>query len=383
MERIKDINFQRIAWCCAQAGIGPSELAAKLHINAESWRKLQSGESGLTFAQLKRVAEFFGRTVFFFLEPDAPDGKKILSAQFRTIRAKNEDLSPSLARLIELAEKQRLAYISVRDDLGYEPTPFAPPVRAKGDTLDKYALSVRKWLTWDTMSTYDERRLAIESRGALVFQPHGYKGAWQIETDSDVIGLSLYYAEHPILLVRKQRDDSRMSFTLAHELAHIVLHKDSVADFESELHSQLQREVEANEFAAELLLPKHLVLGFDADHPPQNPEQFSDWLQPLTKQHGVSAAMALLRLTRLNVVSGDLYKRYQKFYEIRNAQPAKRGNRKWRHREPKHLFGQGFVSTIFDALAEKKVSLVKASNYLDGLKIHDIKKLQEHISAHA
>ena len=48
----------------------------------------------------------------------------------------------------------------------------------------------------------------------------------------------------------------------------------------------------------------------------------------------------------------------------------------YRHREPKHIFGSPFVSTILDALSANHITLNKASSYLDNLKINDLHKLE-------
>ena len=50
----------------------------------------------------------------------------------------------------------------------------------------------------------------------------------------------------------------------------------------------------------------------------------------------------------------------------------------YRHREPKHIFGDRFVSTVLDALNSRHITLSKASSYLDSLKINDLHELERH-----
>ena len=54
------------------------------------------------------------------------------------------------------------------------------------------------------------------------------------------------------------------------------------------------------------------------------------------------------------------------------------GSRQYRNREPKHIFGDGYVRTVLDALNSRRISLAKASSYLDNLTIRDLHQLERH-----
>lgn len=64
MERI-DFNQGRIAWCCEDSGITLSDLALETGVSEAALDKAVSGERGLTFNQLKKIADYFGRGVLF------------------------------------------------------------------------------------------------------------------------------------------------------------------------------------------------------------------------------------------------------------------------------------------------------------------------------
>ena len=57
------------------------------------------------------------------------------------------------------------------------------------------------------------------------------------------------------------------------------------------------------------------------------------------------------------------------------------GSRKYRYREPKHIFGDPFVRTVLDAVNARHVTLAKASSYLDGLKIKDLHQLEHYYAS--
>src|SRR5688572_28361551 len=105
MERIQSINFHRISWCCQQLGITPSQLAAEVGIAGSTMEKALGGEGALTFGQLKKIADYFGRGVLFFLEQEAVEEQEVYTPQFRTLANQKANISPKVRLLIQRAEK--------------------------------------------------------------------------------------------------------------------------------------------------------------------------------------------------------------------------------------------------------------------------------------
>ena len=137
MERIQSINPDRIAWCCADLGITPGELAAETGIAAATMEHVMAGKDGMTFNQLRKIADHFGRGVLFFLEEGAVDEAQVHSPQFRTLANQKPELSAKLKALIERVEKQREVYLSLREELDDVDRPqFSPPVLPNDDLLE-------------------------------------------------------------------------------------------------------------------------------------------------------------------------------------------------------------------------------------------------------
>jgi hypothetical protein len=99
----------------------------------------------------------------------------------------------------------------------------------------------------------------------------------------------------------------RMRFTEAHELGHFFLHQHvqtvhresykTVIDAIAAGNSALAHvEIEANCFAAELLMPKH---AFTSDLVPSQIRGGMDWLKSLSQKYNVSSAAVELRIARL------------------------------------------------------------------------------------
>lgn len=88
--------------------------------------------------------------------------------------------------------------------------------------------------------------------------------------DGDLSGMAFMKDGHPVIGVNSLHHPNRQRFTVAHELGHIILHREEI---ENSIHldrGSLQRgalasmgtdriEIDANRFAAELLMPKSLL----------------------------------------------------------------------------------------------------------------------------
>lgn len=378
MERIQSINPDRIAWCCADLGITTGELAAEAGISAATMEDVMAGKDGMTFNQLRKVADHFGRGVLFFLDEEPVDETKVHSPQFRTLANQKPELSAKLKALIERVEKQREVYLTLREDLDDADRPrFSPPV-LPNDDLQEAASIARHWLGLNAQNDFDSYREALESRGVLVFRSNGYNGKWQIAKENPIIGFSLYDAACPVIVVKKQDWETRQLFTLMHELGHLLLHKISSIDDERDLQSHRGHEREANAFAGYLLVPDAFLASISDAERPSEVSQYDFWLERQRKAWGVSGEMILRRLLDAGRLSQNRYEAYRKWVAQSAVAQSTGGNREWRHREPRHIFGDTFVRTVLDSLYARHITLAKASGYLDNLKIKDLHQLERY-----
>lgn len=380
MDRIHAVNRQRIAWCCADQGMAPDALAGVLNMSASRWAAFWSGESGLTFNQLRTLAEHFGRGVLFFLEPGLAVAEQVHTPQFRTLAQQKPELSQRLRLLIERVERQRALFLSLREDADDALwSPFQAPQLPVGNVAAA-AKAARAWLGLsEHKNDFESYRKAVEAQGILVFLTNGYNGPWQIAKESPVAGFALYDERCPVIVVKKMATDAPQAFTLMHELAHVLLHKTSWIDDEADLRATQGREQEANLFAGLVLVPDHFLANIhDADQP-EDVAAFNEWLAPQRNAWGVSAEVILRRLLAVGRLSQATYQAYRAWSIVasQNTKEA-RGTRMYRHREPKHIFGDRFVHTVLNALSARRITLSKASGYLDGLKIADLHALERH-----
>lgn len=382
MERIHSINPERIAWCCAEQGTTPDELAHELGIAESSIEKVMTDGEGVTFNQLHKIADYFGRGVLFFLEKEPIDVAKYRSPQFRTVANQKPDLTPKIKSLIERIEKQRAIYLSICEDLDSDYTPEFIPPSLPNDNLKEAANITRQWLNLSNQNNFDDYRAAVESKGILVFRSNGYAGKWQIAKENPIIGFELFYSESPVIFVKKVKWETKQTFTLFHELAHLLLHKTSSIDEQQDIDSHRGKEKEANAFTGYLLVTDRLLETIKDSEKPTQASQFDEWLVRPRKTAGVSTQTILLRLLELGRLSRDEYRSYEEWWNEQNrsqSQESDGGQRK-RYREPVQIFGKPYVGAVLEALSNRQITLAKASSYLDNLKIEYLHQLERHFA---
>ena len=380
MDKIENINVQRILWCCDFKRVSIDDLSRALGIAKNTIDKLIDGSDSLTYNQLRKLANYFDRGVLFFLEETPPVDSQVLSAAFRTIANQKVDLDSSTKALVQRAEKQREIYAALVEDLDDPPPPFVPPDISEEPI--RASAQVRKWLGLSDRNDFKSFRAAIENKGILVFLTNGFQGKWQIPKKNPILGFSLYDPKLPLVVVKKAQQESRQSFTLMHELAHILIHRASVIDDESDFASYTGHERVANEFAAHVLLPDSLLSQIQLQEKPSNVEQFDDWLRIYRNRWGVSTEVMLLRLLSNHRVSQDEYDDYKYWMSSRQDVENTDGVRLYRHREPRNIFGDRYVRSVLEALDQERITINKASKFLDGLKLSDIRKLESYCATY-
>lgn len=381
MAAIKSVNIDRIMWCIRDRGITVGELAAELKINEEKLNAVLEGEAQLSLGQLKSLAKYFNRGMLFFVADGEVNETKLRTSGFRTLTNEYPHLDPHIKALMERVERQRQIFLNLREELGEDDIiVFRPPAVPK-DHPKVAANIIRNWLAPNGDRSFDSYRRALDSKGVLVFRSNGYIGDWRVPKESEVVGFSIYHKQFPVIFVRKQDAKQRELFTLAHELGHLVLHGAGSVDNEANLYAYRGKEKEVNTFAGNLLVPDEVLNRIRDREKPTSANQFETWLRHDAQQCGVSVEVVLRRLLDSNFVNRNEYQAYREWKGQQTRPEGGRGARSYRYREPVHVFGRPFVGTVLGALGSKQITIVKASRYLDNIKIADVHKLEREFNA--
>jgi len=136
--------------------------------------------------------------------------------------------------------------------------------------------------------------------------------------------------------------------------------------------------VKANAFAGHLLVPDAFLASIQDAERPDEVSQYDYWLERQRRAWGVSGEMILRRLLDAGRLPQSRYEAYRHWVAQSTVVQSESGSREWRHREPRHIFGDTFVRTVLDSLYARHITLAKASGYLDNLKIKDLHELERY-----
>lgn len=167
----------------------------------------------------------------------------------------------------------------------------------------------------------------LEAAGCLVFEEDF--GTYRVD------GLSQWVGDHPVLLINRAVPTDRKRLTLAHELGHLVLHNGLAVE---------DPEREANEFAAEFLMPAHVVR-------PELRAITVGKLQDLKQVWGTSMQSLFERAFTLGMATQAERTKFYKSMNARGWKVKEPGSDRLTHEHPQ------MIAAIAEALRKKGLSL--------------------------
>ncbi len=391
MEKIS-INPNRLNWCLEEANTSMDSFLSEINFAKSTIEKAMQKQAVLTIGQLEKIAKYFDKSLLFFIEHNDVVEEKIHSLQFRTISNQYPIHSKKLRKFIKNVENQRKVYLNLLNDLTTPASQQWQELELDVNNIKRSCSETREWLGLKENYKFDDLRNAVEDKGVMVIVSNGYNGSWQIDKKDSVRGLSLCYEILPIIAIKKQSEGAQ-AFTLMHELAHLLLHKESAIDDEESFYSYQGKEKQANEFASAVLMPDDFLATINLEELRLlEIQEYDNYLNKFKKEWCVSGDAILYRLLNENNLSQNSYNEYRNFkiQQIRNTEQEEERKkelgidppiipRSYRHREPIKMFGKNYVATVLNAKENKHITLFKASTYLDNLKIHTLHKLESEI----
>ncbi|MCX7090423.1 MAG: XRE family transcriptional regulator [Legionellales bacterium] len=182
-----------------------------------------------------------------------------------------------------------------------------------------------------------------------IFEEHGIK-VFEIDNQEypGFDGLSASINNMPIIVIGNRWPGDRQRFTLAHELAHLVLY--------GFMHPDLDEEKCCNRFAGAFLLPKEALISILGQH--------RNYIEPrelglLKQEFGISMLSILHRIEDAGIISNALYFKLRK--ELNEKGWAKSEPGPQYPKEITHIFEQ----MVFHALAEEYIGESKAAELMN------------------
>lgn len=234
-------------------------------------------------------------------------------------------------------------YIEIEEVMKLSHSPDIPVTRRKIRThedIEQAAAEVRRnWNLGD--APIQQLTELLEDKGFKILE---------VETSENFVGLSGYAEgmEIPIIAVFKEGDCVRKRFTLAHELAHLLL---DFSDCEKNNHEKL-----CHSFAGAFLLPEKVIREeFGGER-----KKMTEWeLKKLKGMYGISMQAIMARALALGLISEQTYRSFH-IYVSKNG---------WRREEPGKYSGiekaNRFKQLVLHAAAEQIISYSKGAELLN------------------
>lgn len=294
-----------VRWAVDEDGRTLAELADALNVNVDTLDGWASGDTTPSRGDVSKLATVLKRPRALFFLPRAP-ASATLPANFRHPPGDDRAVSATARRKVREARRVQHAVAWALRESG----PVAVPEARLSDSPDRVAAKARAWLgvtDSDQASWVDDRaalrawRTALDARGILVF-------ILEIGRD-DVRGFSAWDDHAPLIVANLSGvNPAARSFTLAHELGHLLTRLDA-ACVEPGDNGTLSTDVErwCERFGSALLMPSTQVQKFIAQAEVERGRANLDDVRAMMRRFRVSARAAALRLIDTRFATHALY----------------------------------------------------------------------------
>ena len=365
-----------ITWARKRAGYS-LENAQKEFKKIAEW---EDGPLYPTYPQLEKLADKFKVPVAVFFFPEPPDLPPI-SQTFRTLGTGHFELIPSKIRLPlrkarafqmsleELNGGRNPAERLITRDLIFEPDVLIDDIA--NSVRDYLGIPLEQQFSWrDEEAALEHWRHALLRAGVYVFKDRFRQ--------DDFSGFCLYDEEFPIIYVNNTTAKTRQTFTLFHELGHLLFHTSGIDTLDDDYIASLPRdegriEVICNRLAARLLVPEDV---FDrAFHGRPADEATAEELAALFK---VSREFIFRKFLDRGLISKEEYTTAAK----RWAQQKKRAPGGDHYNTKIAYLGQEYINLAFSRFYQNRIDEAQLADHLD-TKPKNLATLEEYMSRRA
>jgi Zn-dependent peptidase ImmA (M78 family)/transcriptional regulator with XRE-family HTH domain len=371
-------NPSVLAWARRMAGLEREDAARKAGVKPERLGDWEKGRLRPTITQLRKLADIYKRPLaVFFLEKPPPD--EAPPSDFRRFDpTAAEPLSPGLRVVIRHARARREAALELFEELEERPPEFGLAANLSDDP-EKVGARLRDVLagrdepvSGQARAVFNFWHTAVEGAGVLVFQ------AEHIDV-GEMRGLSISERPLPAVVLNIKDAPSARSFSLLHELAHVLLNRGGLCVLEEGgPQTDVQRtEVFCNHVAGAALIPRDLLLG-----DPETPRRFvrdlpEEALTSLAHRYGASPEAVLRRLVILNRVAREFYEQKRQQYQRQYQNLRQRPTAGF---VPPHTMavaraGGFFTRLVFEAYDSYRITASDVSELL-GVRLRHLEKIR-------
>jgi Zn-dependent peptidase ImmA (M78 family) len=387
--RIEGIaNPPLLIWARESAGFDNEEAAKKAHVKPEHLSQWEAGEGRPTLCQLRKLAWIYRRPLAVFHLPAPPQATYEPPRDFRVfVPADQREYSPALRLEVRQANHRRRLALQMYEEVGGPPE-FGLEAHLREDA-ETVGLRIREDLgidyadqrTWTGgygREAFNNWRAAIEHAGVLVFQTRGVD-------EREMLGFSIEERPLPAIVINNQGAYTLRTFTMLHELTHIMLHVGGLCDLGESANERLQErpiEVFCNYVAGAALVPRsHLLQEEEVAEHRTGPVWLDDRVSSLARRYGVSPEALLRRLLICGRTTRDFYQRKRPEYLERYEQLRRRRTSKGAP-HPSTLavatVGPTLTRLVLRNYAEERITPTEAAGCL-GVKLKHLDRIRAEV----
>lgn len=308
------VKPELLVWARQSSGLSLAQAAERTKFDPatlEAWES-KGSESLPTLSQLRKLGEVYKRPIAVFYLPSPPQGFAPQREFRRLAGIVPGKESPELLSALRWAVFRREAALELYGLLGEVPHRLRAELDPAMDP-EEAGSRIRQLLglTWEAQSDWANAyealnawRLAVEAKGALVFQSSAV----------DILqmrGTCIPDLPLPVILLNTKDAPHGRIFSLLHEFAHILLHAGGHRTSRmlgARSPEEQPLEIAANAFAAAALLPADSFLSL-AQKYPGAAEGNDDALRRFAQKVKVSPEVILRRLEVLHKAPRGIYRR--------------------------------------------------------------------------
>ena len=398
-ERLKaPVEPAVLAWGRKSVALSLAEAARKIGVDEARLEAWEAGTDAPTIPQLRKLASAYKRPLAVFFLPEPPNELGFSALRdFRRLRPdQRQPFSPQLAYEIRAAQERRAVALGVFETLGTDPPVFDLTARVTDDpetvarrVRERLGITIARQTGWrDPAKGFRAWRETIEGAGVLVFVLGGAHHQVPLE---EVRGFALADRPLPVIVVNGQDRPNGRTFTLLHELGHVLLGQTAIANDpepDARLPAAARRiELFCDRLAAAALMPRDALLAEPLlAAKAGRPAQWSDEeIEALAKRYAVSREALLLRLVEVGRADQALYQSKRAEYERQYAADAEAANEggfaPYKYQVLSHL-GRGFACLILQGYYQDRLSLSAVAGYL-GVQAKHVPALEQAAFARA
>lgn len=365
---VAGVQPEMLRWARKTVGLTVADVAETLKRSEDEIESWESGTGAPTYPQLEKLAyQLYKRPLAVFFLPAPPD-ESIPQREFRTLPdADLASLSRDTYLHIRRAHAFQLALEEIYDGRNpadrriWESVSLSPDMAVADQSSrvrEFLGISLAAQIGWKS----DERALktwrkAVEDVGVFVF-----KAAFK---QKDISGFCLRDNDLPVIYLNNGTTKTRQTFSLLHELAHLLVNINGLSKFDSSYIDRLPRtekklEQFCNALAAEVLIPS-ADFAIQARRLPENAERATDeQFAELASRYGVSREATLRRLLDQGRVSPAFYEKKAKFWA---TQKKAGGGGDWYRNQGAYLSDR-FAKEVVGRHYRHQISLEQAADLL-------------------